>query len=65
MTGDTAFIMCSRKIFLLLKKYKNYKTTATVVKVSSPVISLAFRAEDVINNSSFKVGVYHAAIIHG
>jgi hypothetical protein len=39
-----------------------YKTTAAVVKVGSPVISLGFRAEDVSNNSPFKFGVYHAAL---
>lgn len=39
-----------------------YKTTAAVVKVGSPVISLGFRAEDLSNNSPYKFGVYHAAL---
>lgn len=40
----------------------SYKTTAPIVRVGSPIISLAFRAEDVTNNSPFKIGVYHASL---
>ena len=43
-------------------KYNAYTTTATVVKVGSPIISFAFRAKDMSNNSPFKFGVYHAQL---
>ena len=43
-------------------KYNNYKTTAAVVKVGSPVISFAFSANDMSSNSPFKFGVYHARL---
>jgi hypothetical protein len=39
-----------------------YKTTNPVVKVGSPVLSFAFRAEDLTNNSPYKFGVYHATL---
>lgn len=43
-------------------KNNMYKTTAAIVKVGSPVLSLAFRAEDVSNNSPYKFGVYRARL---
>ena len=46
----------------IIKKNGIYTTTVPVVKVGSPVVSLGVRMEDMNNASSFKFGVYHAAL---
>jgi hypothetical protein len=46
----------------MTKKNNAYSTKVSVVKVGSPVISLGLRMEDMNNTSSFKFGVYHAAL---
>jgi hypothetical protein len=48
--------------FSIVKKNNAYSTTTSVVKVGSPVVSLGLRMEDMNNASSFKFGVYHAAL---
>lgn len=46
----------------VIKKGNVYTTTAPVVKVGSPLVSLGIRMQDMNNASSFKFGVYHAAL---
>ncbi len=46
----------------IVKKGKAYSTTSSIVKVGSPDISLGLRMEDMNNASTFKFGVYHAAL---
>ncbi len=46
----------------IVKKNGIYTTTVPVVKVGSPFISLGVRMEDMNNASSFKFGVYNAAL---
>lgn len=46
----------------IIKKNGIYTTTAPVVKTGSPIISLGIRMEDMNNASSFKFGVYNAAL---
>jgi len=46
----------------IVKKNGVYTTAGSVVKVGSPLISLGIRMEDMNNASSFKFGVYHAAL---
>jgi len=46
----------------IIKKNGAYITTTPVVKVGSPIVSLGVRMEDMNNASSFKFGVYHAAL---
>jgi hypothetical protein len=48
--------------FSIVKKNNAYSTTISVVKVGSPIISLGLRMEDMNNASSFRFGVYHAAL---
>jgi murein DD-endopeptidase MepM/ murein hydrolase activator NlpD len=49
------------QIISIIKKNNSY-TTSSVVKAGSPVISLGLRMEDMNNASSFKFGVYYAAL---
>jgi hypothetical protein len=46
----------------IIKKNGVYTSIGSVVKVGSPVVSLGIRMEDMNNASSFKFGVYHAAL---
>lgn len=46
----------------IIKKNGIYTTTTPVVRVGSPIISLGVRMQDMNNASSFKFGVYHAAL---
>ena len=46
----------------IVKKNGVYTTTVPVIKVGSPVVSLGVRMEDMNNASSFKFGVYNAAL---
>lgn len=46
----------------VIKKNGVYTPAGSVVKVGSPVVSLGIRMEDMNNASSFKFGVYHAAL---
>ncbi len=46
----------------LVKKNGIFTSTVPVVKTGSPMITLGLRMEDMNNVSSFKFGVYHAAM---
>lgn len=46
----------------IIKKNNSYSTQNKIVKVSSPLITLGIRMEDLNNASPFKLGVNHAAL---
>lgn len=46
----------------IIKKNGVYTTTTPAVRVGSPIVSLGVRMQDMNNASSFKFGVYHAAL---
>lgn len=46
----------------IIKKNGVYTSATAVVRVGSPVVSLGLRMEDMNNASSFKFGVYNAAL---
>ncbi|MFT4154818.1 peptidoglycan DD-metalloendopeptidase family protein [Parafilimonas sp.] len=46
----------------IIKTNGVYTTTVPVIKLGSPMVSLGLRMEDMNNASSFKFGVYHAAL---
>ena len=46
----------------VIKKNGMYTTTVPVVQLGSPVVSLGIRMEDMNNASSFRFGVYNAAL---
>lgn len=46
----------------IIKKNGVYTSTTAVVRVGSPIVSLGLRMEDMNNASSFKFGVYEAAL---
>jgi hypothetical protein len=46
----------------VIHKKNAYATKDSIVKVSSPIINLGIRMEDLNNTSPFRYGVYHAAL---
>ena len=46
----------------IVRTKDSYRTRDSIVKISSPVISLGINMEDLDNTSPFRYGVYHAAL---